>query len=308
MNVRAAATRLATSAGQIRPALTTLLALAVALGAMAAIQAVLGSGGHEKVARSPEFVVWSALAAVSVTIYAQVFVRLVGSAPGWARRARTGLVAPILAYALVAAIVFFLLTGRGPQGTLETVPLVMRPLYAIALTAGAPAVLGLWLVHGQVRVLGVRMKQAGEAKDVLRELLDTRADLGRCLAGLSLIASTGLINTAALRKAYLAHYLSPEQFPSELVLLYGAGITVIVALIYVPAFLAWRDRARAFIDQVYQLPPDARPAQDWSEGRARLRELLGADATVAKTLAAAFGILAPLATSLVGVFVPELQG
>jgi hypothetical protein len=290
---------------QSRPALATVAALAGLLAVLLTVQAALGSGGHTAVARSPEYFAWSAFVSVGVVIYVQVFVRTVRVVRP---PSRAVLAVSVIAYLLVGGAVLTMLTGHGPAGTLETVPLVMRPLYAVAEVAGAPAVIGLWLVHARLHQVDHLLRQWPERSDgVLAELLTSRTDLGRCLAGLSLIASTGLINTAALRKAHLAHGLQPEQFPSAFVLLYGAAVTAIVALIYVPAFLAWRERATNLINTVYAVPADARPSEEWTSGRARLSELVGVDATVAKTLTAAFGILAPLATSLLSIYIPGLK-
>lgn len=290
---------------QSRPAIATVVALAGLFGVLLAIQAALGSGGNAVVASSSEFFNWSAFVSVSVVIYVQLFIRTIGLV----RPPSTAVLAvSIVAYLFVAAVVFMMLTGDGPERRLETVPLVMRPLYAVAEIAAAPAVLGLWLTHARLQQFDQQFLEWPQRSDaLLAELVTSRTNLGRCLMALSLIASTGLINTAALRTAYLAHGVSAAAFPSSAVLLYGVAITAIVALIYVPAFLAWRERVIHVIDTVYPVPEDARPTEEWMNGRTRLRELLGADATIGKTLGAASGILAPLAVSLLGVYIPELQ-
>jgi hypothetical protein len=290
---------------QSRPAVATVVTLAVLFTVLLVVQSALRSGGNAEVARSPEFFIWSAFVSVSVVIYVQVFVRTVGFVRP---PSRAVLLTSIVAYLLVGAAVFVTLTGHGPAGTVETVPLVMRPLYGVAEVAAAPAVLGLWLVHARLHQLDVELRKWPEGSEgVLAELLTSRINLGRCLSGLSLIASTGLINTAALRNAYLAHGLRAEKFPSSSVLLYGAAVTAIVALIYVPAFLSWRERANHLIDTVYPVPADARPTEEWADGRARLSQLLGADTTIGTTLGAASTILAPLAVSLLGIYIPELR-
>ncbi|WP_410676523.1 hypothetical protein [Amycolatopsis sp. cmx-4-68] len=74
-----------------------------------------------------------------------------------------------------------------------------------------------------------------------------------------------------------------------------------------PTFFTWRTRCLLFVDQCYPLPADARPTAAGVEGRTRLISLLGADVTVAKSLTAAFGLLAPLAVSVLSVVVPGLK-
>lgn len=282
----------------VRPAVATVAALAGLLGVLLAVQTALSSHGHRAVARSSEFVAWSALVSLSVVTYVQIFVKTVRVVR---RPSPRTLVVSIIAYVLVAAVVYLTLTGHGPPRALETVPLVMRPFYAVAEIAAAPAVLGLWLVYNRLDQVDHWLQRWPARPDgVLSDLLAIRTDINRCLAGLSLIASTGLITATALRNAYLAHGVRAEQFPSTSVLLFGGTITAIIALIYVPVFLAWRERATALINTVYPMPADARPTEEWMNGRARLRELVGVDTTVVKTLVTTFGVLAPLAISLLG--------
>ena len=52
------------------------------------------------------------------------------------------------------------------------------------------------------------------------------------------------------------------------------------------------------------IPADARPSEAWTSARVRLQQR--ADSTVSMNLTAAFGILAPLATSIAGTFIQEL--
>ncbi|MBB5856708.1 hypothetical protein ACFQ05_27850 [Amycolatopsis umgeniensis] len=74
-----------------------------------------------------------------------------------------------------------------------------------------------------------------------------------------------------------------------------------------PVLRAWKTRCVRLVDEIYPLPPDARPSEDWLAGRARLTQLLGSDTTVGKTVTAAFGILAPLAVSVLAVVLPGLK-
>jgi hypothetical protein len=288
---------------QVRPALVTIGALAGLVVVLSGFQLALGSGGHTSQARTPEFFTWSAFASMGVVGYAFVFLRTVRMVRPLSR---ASLAVSLAAYAVVCGIVLAALTGHGPPGGLPTVGFVMPPLYLVAEIAAAPSVLTVWLVHARLRQLDDTLRQA-EPAGALAHLVSAKADLGRCLSALSLIASTGLVNTAMLRRAYLAQGMKPEVFPATTVLLYGAGVTAIVALIYIPVHLRWRDSALTLVETVYPVPADARPSEDWMNGRVRLRDLAGVDAPLTRTLSAAFGILAPLATSLVGVYLPGLK-
>jgi hypothetical protein len=283
---------------QAGAALVTIATVAGAAAVLGLVQWALGRGGHTATARSPEYFTWSAVVVVGVVIYFHVFARTFSHVRPPSRAA---FLISVGAYVVLAGLVIVMLTGKAPAGTLPTVPSVMRPLYLVAELCAAPAVLTLWLAHARLRQ--IRLKAPG----ALDSLLTIRADISRSLTALSLIASSGLINTAVLRRAHLAHGLKPELFPIALVLVYGAALTGVVALVCIPAFLAWRDRALALINAVYPLPKDARPSEAWSDGRARLTALVSPDVTVGKTVSVALGVLAPLGTALLAYYLPELK-
>lgn len=281
---------------QAGAAVATIVGLAGAGVVLFIVQWMLGWGGHTAVARSPEYLIWAASVSVGVVIYWHVFARTRAHVRAPSRAA---LAVSVVAYVIVALLVQFLLTGRAPAGTLPTVPWVMRPLYAVAEFCAAPAVLTLWLARPRLQQLALHEHGA------LDSLLTIRADIGRSLTGLSLIVSSGLVNTAILRQAHIAHGLEPELYPTTLVLAYGAALSGIVALIYIPAFLAWRDQAIALINTVYPIPEDARPTEEWSTGRARLADLISPDVTVGKTVSAALGILAPFVAGVLAYYLPQ---
>ncbi|HEX6359910.1 hypothetical protein [Actinophytocola sp.] len=250
---------------------------------------------HATIARSPEYVTWSVFASVGVVIYWHVFARtrVHINAPS-----RTAFVVSAIAYVIFAGLVLLLLTGRAPAGTL---PWVMRPIYLVAEFCAAPAVLTLWL--SRPRLQKIRLHGPG----ALNNLLTIRCDISRSLIGLSLIASTGLINTAVLRKAHIAHGLEPELFPVALILAYGGVLSGIVALIYIPAFLTWRDKATALVNTAYPVPKDAQPTEEWTDGRTRLTELISPENPITKTVGTALSILAPFATAVLAYYLPDLN-
>ncbi|MEV6910495.1 hypothetical protein [Amycolatopsis sp. NPDC051071] len=287
----------------------------LALGAFAVLglltRTVLGSRGNRALAESGEFVAWALLIAASAVLFAFLFAHSV-HLTAWRRLAGVALWKPALAYALFAAVLFAFQWKTGsPIGALKptTAIGISRTLLALGLVAAAPAVLGLWLNH--VRLRRISRVLDGEAReradDVLGELLDCKRANGVCLTVLALIVSTAVIDAGAQRRAFLATGTPRESFPPEAVLLYGALFTAISLLLYVPVFLTWKTRCLRLVDELYPLPPDARPTEDWLSGRARLTNLMGTDATVAKTVTTAFGILTPLLTSVLSVVLPGLK-
>ncbi|MGW4215105.1 hypothetical protein ACWEIJ_44530 [Lentzea sp. NPDC004789] len=156
-------------------------------------------------------------------------------------------------------------------------------------------------------VLDRRAAESLRADEVLAELIECRKDKSACLAVLAVLVTTAVINTGTVRQAYLATGTRPELFPPEWLLVYGVLFTLVLLLLYVPVFATWRSRCLEFVDDIYPLPADARPTDEWVSGRTRLVQLLGADASVSKNLTAASGILVPLAISVLSVVIPGLK-
>jgi hypothetical protein len=295
------------------PALTTLSSLAGFVAVVFVVQAVLAHGGHGAVARSPEFLLWSALIAVTVVVYGLLFTWSLPLAAGWRRLIAVPVWQPLALYvALGSCVLVFLWVALAPApySQVNNAP-ITRGMLVLGLVAAAPTVLGLWLIYARLRLVAQLL--AGEtsvtrrADDLLADLLGCRQGMSSCLAFMSIIVSTALVDAGALRKALLSHGVTEKQFPAEAVLLYGAFFTLITLLIYVPAFLTWRSRALAFVDVLYPLPADARPSEGWTADRARLIQLLGTEAAVSKNVTSAFGILAPLGTSVLSVVIPGLN-
>ncbi|QQQ80600.1 hypothetical protein IOD16_16665 [Saccharothrix sp. 6-C] len=291
------------------PAVTTVLGLGAFTGLASLVRAVVAPRGPGAF----EFGVWSALVAASAVVFAFLFFHALPLATGW-RAARADGRGPLLCYvAFAAAILAFLWAGGGPVAQLPpaAVAPVSRGLVLLALTAAAPAVLGLWLVTTRLRLVTAALSAPTtpptRADAVLADLIDCRRAIGVCLTVLATIVTIAVVDSGAQRKAFLAGGVPPAKFPPEWVLLYGALFTAISLLLYVPTFVAWRTRCLLFVDQCYPLPADARPTAAWVEGRTRLIGVLGADLTVGKSLTAAFGLLAPLAVSVLSVVVPGLK-
>lgn len=142
---------------------------------------------------------------------------------------------------------------------------------------------------------------------MLSDLIDCRRNQSTCLTALAILVSVAVVDTGAQRRAFLATGVRPELFPAEAVLLYGALLTLASLLLYVPVFISWRTHGQRFVDEIYPLPADARPSDDWVAGRARLGQLLGTDASIARNLTAAFGILVPLGASVLSIVIPGLK-
>jgi hypothetical protein len=272
---------------QAGAAVLPIVTLVGGAGVLGVLVSVLG--GNEYVGWTPEYLAWAGLVSVGVVLYGGVFAR---TSVHLHKQSLEALVVPGIAYMVLGVMVYAIADFAPPFVPLPTISWVPRVLNMVVLVCAAPAVLTLWLVRS--RLLRLDLNPFG----MLDSLLVIRADIRRSLIALSLIVSSAMVNVVVLRHAYVTHGLEPRYFPPPLVLAYGAVLTGIVALIYVPAYLAWRDRALALIDETYPAPYDARPTEEWSTGRTRLTTLLSPNDTIGRSVGTALSILTPLATAL----------
>jgi hypothetical protein len=297
---------------QIAPMVAVLLGLGLFVGVAFAGQQILVHSGNRAIAESGDFTLWCAMVGAMVTVYATVFVSTIDLARRWRNAVPWAavVVAIYLGAALAVFAIWYLAVSRqGPTPLLAGTRLISRATFLIAVVGLSPTALGLGWEYAWLRGTFADLHhQASPAPtgSVLSGLLNGRKTLQRCLGAMSAAVSITVLGTGALRNAWLANGVPKQRFPSSSVLLFGALFTGAFALAYVPAFLRWRQCADRFVNAVYPLPEDARPSEEWAAGRLRLQQLIGTDSTIGKNFTAAFGILAPLATSIVGIFIPEL--
>lgn len=81
-----------------------------------------------------------------------------------------------------------------------------------------------------------------------------------------------VLATLTTGNAILAAFtIRPDDLPAEGVLLIGAGLTVIVALMYVPPSEQLRRRAQAMVDETFPIPQQL--DGDWKQHLQRRRDL-----------------------------------
>lgn len=90
-------------------------------------------------------------------------------------------------------------------------------------------------------------------------------------------------------------------------LTFGGVLTAITALIFVPAYVAWQERASELRDALHPVPEDGRPEHDWFQARDDLDALLATRASAGRVLATALGVLAPLMASVVSALLSASQ-
>ena len=115
---------------------------------------------------------------------------------------------------------------------------------------------------------------------------------------------TGRRSLSCYRAVLLADGLAPAKFPAIEILIYGGVFTAVSALIFVPSYLAWQDAVGYVRDQLFPVPANGIPSHDWSQGRGDFDTMLSARSSAGSVFTAAFGILAPLAGSLLTALIP----
>jgi hypothetical protein len=173
-----------------------------------------------------------------------------------------------------------------------------------------PSFAGLLLVQKRLSALDGEIVSAvneGKAGGLVVELAWLRAAMLRFLTTFATAITIGLLALGALRAAVLASGTPAAQIPPVRVLTYGGVLTAITALIFIPAYVAWQERASELRDALHPVPEGGRPPHDWFQARDDLDALLATRTSVGRVIATAFGVLAPLAASVVSALLSASQ-
>ena len=185
--------------------------------------------------------------------------------------------------------------GRG----VEALPYISERftiVYLAVALAVAPSIIAMFRI-GDASLRG----NAGAA-----DLVAWRAILQSQLAVLGALIALSTLTTAAFRNATLAAFPDRrDDFPTEAVLLFGAWLTVILALVYVPPSERLRRHARALVDEAFPIPDQFEG--DWQQQLQRRRDLaavLRIDETSPNSIQNALIIGGPLITSALTLLIP----
>ncbi|MFK0285383.1 hypothetical protein ACIQVL_33645 [Streptomyces sp. NPDC090499] len=200
-----------------------------------------------------------------------------------------------------------LIAAFGPRALDEDNPLWLGTARFLTLNALTwvfitPSFAGLLLVQLRLSALAEDIASAvddGKAGPLIVELLWLRAAMRRFLLAFATAITGGVLALGVLRGALLAHGTPASDLPVLRLLTYGGVFTVTTALIFVPAYTAWQERVFELRDALHPIPEDGRPAPEWFEARDSFDTLLAARVSAGRVLTAAFGVLAPLAGSVV---------
>lgn len=277
----------------------------------------LWNGEARRFASRPEFLIWAffvcaqavawALGSISVS---RSLRDLWGSRHGHSRELVTsavGFTALVVVLLLVSSIqrnVYPL-----PHHQIKTVILTFLA-YCVALASA----LGMWLIYAELQQMPsdntMFRPSTGSPGDAqtnetiddhgIARFLRLREHLRSLLAIQGLILGGGILATAALRNAILATHPG-ATFSQESVLVYGAFLSSMMFLVYVPTYARLLHVGRSWRDTL--LPVQAPTSTGWQkryEQRTAFEDLLGLQIDTVSSLRAGVVILAPLAAAITG--------
>jgi hypothetical protein len=138
-------------------------------------------------------------------------------------------------------------------------------------------------------------------------LVALRRLLERLLAAIgSLVALTTLESAASLSLAHSVHSELGNRPPQYVLVVGGVG-SLLVALVYVPAWAALRDRGLRLCDELFPMACPDQPSAILSRAGDRqvLEQILGTNRSVLSDLQTGLAILGPLLAGAAAAFLPH---
>lgn len=180
----------------------------------------------------------------------------------------------------------------------------------VGIFLAAPPVVLLWLVRDQLRRLRKKIQSPDccpeEYHPQLVLLLELRQTLSSELGALGVILSAAAL-TVSWWLILLTRPPSTAHLSMSQMVLIGATITGLFAAQYASAVLSWRHAASVLVDAVYGIPEKCKLDQEWTAGRAELRQFLDLDVSTMRRISNAVVVLAPLAASLIPVIASSVS-
>lgn len=168
------------------------------------------------------------------------------------------------------------------------------------LTVLMPGALAIWLVR---RGLANDFQEVSTKLGSISHYLRYREQLQRYLMILGLGVTLLTLATGALRQALIAaHATTADKFPVNLVLIFGGYYTLLLAMVYLPAYGTLIESGRRLRDAYCPLPEINSP--EWEKilaKRKMLEDTLQLQMSFNQSLSAGITILAPLLSGIFSV-------
>jgi hypothetical protein len=304
------------------PAVTTIglvLCVAAAAGLLRWL-VQLGPGTDQALADSDPFRAWVGVAALATVAFGVTFVngyREVGT--GSLRSSSPSLRSYGLSFMVFAAVAVVLLLvggGGGPEVKIDYWTPIRSVLLLLGCAAAGPWIVLVWASHGSLRQSRSEIPQLPAAATahaggsdpldgMLRMLLEVRVVIAKAIGHLLVIVLGATLLSGALHAALVPDFVAEDDFPATAVVAYGAFFTIMLSFAVLPLMIAWRRTANMLVAQAY--PLRIRATAEDEAARARLSSALDINGSLFRSPVALGSILAPLITSLLAVFIPQLN-
>jgi hypothetical protein len=326
------------------PALTIGLLVAIGVGVwLVGFAARTGSSDSARFVASTEWTTWTIAAGLSVAVFVTMLVlglaAIVRPPHDWGLdsapdRRRIGYL--VVALLLVAALAGILVFGGAPSRPVASLPVEhiiwrTRGVLVTGFLAMVPWLALVWLAHAECFQVKSTLQQLspwpvsptdhaddgvdgrpGDAgvepiRQTIEQLQRLWRLMTRCVGAAATTIVVAIVTSGALRTAFLAY--APRrsaEFPASTVLLFGLLFALLQAAIGLPLITSWRARARSLVDVVYPVRFGVRAADGWLSDRQQLEQLLHLDVPLLRNPLTALSLFAPLLTSVLAVFIPQL--
>ncbi|NVB82622.1 MAG: hypothetical protein HOV81_29850 [Kofleriaceae bacterium] len=137
--------------------------------------------------------------------------------------------------------------------------------------------------------------------DVVATFVELRERVQSLLWYLGVVIGGAMLATGALRQSMLDTGMTKEQYPSTLVLVYGAFFTLLLIISYVPAYLLLQRGGKRL---VYRLA-DGDNVLAWNDQRQKLATMLVPTGTIGDTLKSTIAIFSPVVAGFLSLAFPK---
>jgi hypothetical protein len=205
---------------------------------------------------------------------------------------------------IVALLLAVILPRALPAPRVELpFPDQFRRLAIFYLFAGLglfPATSGMLLVRAEA--LKADSNSFAAARHSVGALVEQRQSLVLFLGVAAFIIVLVIMAFAGYRRALIA---DGRDYPATFLLLIGAFFSVLIAVLFVPAYLAVQEAAQAAVDALVPLSDVTFPKHEWFQRQSDLRAFLGLDVSVVGVFSAAFAVLTPVASSVLAAYLSD---
>jgi hypothetical protein len=158
--------------------------------------------------------------------------------------------------------------------------------------------LGLFPAASGMLLVWAKALKTGSGSPEVELLVDQRRSLVLFLGVAAFIVVLAIVAFAGYRRALIA---SGRDYPAIYLLFTGAYFSALIAILFVPAYLAVQDAARAAVNTLIPIS-NATLEHEWFQRRSDLEAFLGLDVSVVGVFSAAFAVLTPVASSVLATY------